>query len=274
MKAEHRHELKTNELAEWIANFPEWAKQNMRTIIITAAVAVFLIGYYIFYHYYMGVQSEKQQVAFTATLGQLPGMKLNIIESQQKGYDISERLSKLADGLGSTGQNASSEDMAALALIKDAEVIRTEIHYRAGSVNEQDLIKQTNAAKDIYAGAMKKEGASPALKAAAKLGFGLCDEDLGNFESAKKTYNEIVADGAFKGTVAAAQADMRLKTMDSYKEKIVFRPAPKAPPEQVLQPLVGVKSPEANIPVVNVPAVNVPVVNVPAVPPVNAPAPK
>ncbi len=33
MKSEHRHELKTNELAEWIANFPTWAKENAKVLI-------------------------------------------------------------------------------------------------------------------------------------------------------------------------------------------------------------------------------------------------
>ncbi len=28
MKSDHRHELKTNELAEWLSNLPQWAKKN------------------------------------------------------------------------------------------------------------------------------------------------------------------------------------------------------------------------------------------------------
>ncbi len=31
MKAEHRHELKTNELADWIVHFPQWFKENQTT---------------------------------------------------------------------------------------------------------------------------------------------------------------------------------------------------------------------------------------------------
>ena len=33
MKAEHRHELKTNELVEWLTNLPQWANENLTTII-------------------------------------------------------------------------------------------------------------------------------------------------------------------------------------------------------------------------------------------------
>ena len=34
MKSDHRHELKTNELAEWLGNLPQWTKENLVTIII------------------------------------------------------------------------------------------------------------------------------------------------------------------------------------------------------------------------------------------------
>ena len=38
MKSDHRHELKTNELADWLAHFPEWANQNRTNIIAVAVV--------------------------------------------------------------------------------------------------------------------------------------------------------------------------------------------------------------------------------------------
>ena len=44
MKSEHRHELKTNELAEWIAHLPQWTRENLRTIIYVSVVAVLVIG--------------------------------------------------------------------------------------------------------------------------------------------------------------------------------------------------------------------------------------
>ncbi|MBA7624503.1 hypothetical protein ES703_31912 [subsurface metagenome] len=44
MKSKHRHDLKTNELAEWIGNLPQWARENHRTIIYVSVVAVLVIG--------------------------------------------------------------------------------------------------------------------------------------------------------------------------------------------------------------------------------------
>ena len=51
MKAEHRHELKTNELAEWIANLPQWASDNLGMIILVFLVVVLLpAGAYTYWH--------------------------------------------------------------------------------------------------------------------------------------------------------------------------------------------------------------------------------
>ena len=44
MKSDHRHELKTNELAEWLRNLPEWTKENLVTIIIVVVVVAVLVG--------------------------------------------------------------------------------------------------------------------------------------------------------------------------------------------------------------------------------------
>ncbi len=40
MKAEHRHELKTNELADWLGNLPQWSKDNIVSIIAVAIAIV------------------------------------------------------------------------------------------------------------------------------------------------------------------------------------------------------------------------------------------
>jgi len=40
MKSDHRHELKSNELADWLANLPEWLKENQKNLLTVAAVVV------------------------------------------------------------------------------------------------------------------------------------------------------------------------------------------------------------------------------------------
>ena len=38
MKSDHRHELKTNELADWMAHFPDWARENRNNLIAVGAI--------------------------------------------------------------------------------------------------------------------------------------------------------------------------------------------------------------------------------------------
>ena len=101
--------------------------------------------------------------------------------------------------------------MAALALIKRAEALRTELHYRAGIVSKRDLTSQISRAKTSYTEALEKSSPNPSLTAAAKFGLGLCEEELGNFEKAGQIYRDIAANPDFEGTAAAVQAKHRLE---------------------------------------------------------------
>ena len=43
MKSEHRHELKTNELADWIAHVPDFVRNNLRTIIGVSLIIIAIL---------------------------------------------------------------------------------------------------------------------------------------------------------------------------------------------------------------------------------------
>jgi tetratricopeptide (TPR) repeat protein len=238
MKSEHRHELKTNELAEWLSNLPQWTKENLTIIIVISAVIVAAITfYYIRYGYRKSVVAE-EQLEFTNLLNQLSASKMQVLSAQAQGRDLSFILLQPANSLGTFAQNAKSDQMAALALIKQAEAQRTELHYRPGTVSNKDLTSQINQAKAAYTEAIQTrlQGTSnPSLTAAAEFGLGLCEEELGNFEKAQQIYQIIAENPDFEGTVAVAQAKHRLETMADYKQKVIFKPAP-TPPAASLPP--------------------------------------
>lgn len=247
MKAEHRHELKTNELAEWIINFPQWAKENAATIIYVSVFAVVIAGVYFWKVYEKRIVSDREQIELTNLVSQISQGKAQILQANAQGVDASYTLIQAADDLQKIAQNTKNEQMAALALIKQAETLRIELHYRLGSISEKDITAQVNQAKDCYTKAIEKSSTNPSLMAAAKLGLGLCEEELGNFEQARQIYGEIAENAEFKGTVAAAQAKQRLLTMAGYQEKVVFKPSPEqapAAPADLIQPEIKLESPE------------------------------
>ena len=246
MKSDHRHELKTNELAEWLGNLPQWTKDNLKTIIGVSLLIAIVGTLYIWRKYTKDIVQVQERFEFTNLLKQLSDGKMQVIRAQQQGSDLSFILLQPANSLGTFAQDAKNDLAAALALIKKAEALRTELHYRPGTVSKQDLQTQINKAKAAYTMAIQrrlesaKGGSNPSLKAAAEFGLGLCEEELGNFEMAEQIYQDIAANAEFEGTITVAQAKHRLETMADYKQKVIFKPAP--PP--LLSPAPA--SPEAS----------------------------
>lgn len=249
MKSDHRHELKTNELAEWLGNLPQWAKENVATIIVVLAVIAGAVGFYVWKGRTKRQQVNKQ-LAFTALVYQVPRVRDQIIKVQAQGADGSFMLFGPADNLRAFAKRTDDDNMAAFALIKQAEALRMELHYRLGTVRGRDFAAQITKAKESYTAAIEKSSSNPSLMAAAKFGLGLCAEELGNFDKAQQIYRDITEDPDFEGTIIVAQAKQRLETMDDYREKVVFRPAPKpvTPPVQ-LKPADANRPADANLPV-------------------------
>ena len=248
MKSEHRHELKTNELAEWLGNLPQWTKENLTTIIIISAVIVAAAAFYVRYSYRKSAAAQ-EQLEFTNLLNQLSVSKVQVLNAQAQGRDLSFILIQPANSLGSFAQNTKNDRMAALALIKQAEALRTELHYRPGTVSKQDLTAQINQAKAAYTEAIQtrlKGTSNPSLTAAAEFGLGLCEEELGNFEKAQQIYQIIAANPDFEGTVANVAAKHRLEIMADYKQKVIFKPAPVPP--VAARPKIQIRPVDANLP--------------------------
>jgi len=267
MKAEHRHELKTNQLAQWLACFPQWARQNLKMIIYVSVVLVLVAGTYIYKRYQKNVVAVKKQVDFTNLVMSLPQRKLQILRSQTQGLDTSYNLLQIADYLQASGQNTDNDAMAALAFIKEGDVLRMELHYRLETVAEQDLQKQIEKAGSCYERAVEKASQNPALLARAQYGLALCAEELGNFEKARQIYSVLADNPRFEGTTAMAAAGHRLDAMTDYQAKVVFKEAAQ-PSEQA-----GIFQPEIMIPPVEPSDRFGPQSNIEIEPSENAPAP-
>jgi hypothetical protein len=230
MKAEHRHELKTNDLAIWLSNLPNWTKENLRTVIYVAVVIVLVIASAIYYHYQNTVLTGQDQEKLATIVSQLQQQKAYIAQKQSQGEDNSFMLLSFVDQLETIAKSSSNDAVVALALIKEAEVLRTELQMRFGPASQQDINTPINKAQDLYNKALTrlKNSPNPTLEAMAKNGLGLCEEELGNTEAARKLYQEVATSASYEGTVPAIEARQRLTAMDSLKEKVVLKPMPRA----------------------------------------------
>lgn len=250
MKAEHRHELKTNELAQWLSSLPAWAQQNLRTIIYVTVVVVIVAAYTFWYYYQKGVLGGREQANMTALLTQIPQLKAYIAQTQTEGADNSYMLMQPVNGLEQIAAGAKNDSVAALTLIKQADILRTELHFRPGPVSRQDLENQINRAKGYYTKALVEHlerNPNRSLEAMAKLGLGLCEEELGNLDQARKIYDELATGATFEGTTSAAAAKQRLILMGTFNQKIVLMPTPRPVTAAPTEPPAILPAPESQV---------------------------
>ena len=247
MKSKHRHELKTNELAEWLANFPQWIKENHKTIIGIVVLIIVIIGYFSWKSFKISAQ-EQERLEFTSLLNSVTQTEMETVNAQMQGNDVSYMLLQRAGDLKKFAEKTRNNNIAAISLIKQADAIRAELHYRMGDISEQVLTEQINQAKTSYIKAIELSSSDNSLRAIATFGLGLCAEELGNFNEARQIYQDLADNPDFEGTVTAIQAELRLKTMSDYENDIVFLPAPIPEPVIASTPQVQVIPADPNMP--------------------------
>lgn len=250
MKSEHRHELKTNELAEWLAELPDWTKRNYRIIILVAAAIAVVGGSAVWLIYNEKVVAARTELRVTELITQLDQSKTQILQGHARNIDISYRLLDLGRNLQGISRSAKDRQVAALALIKRGEALRMELHYRLGGARQEEKETQINDAKASYVEAIEQASGNPSLASMAKLGLGLCEEELGNFEDAEQIYKDISSNSEFAGTAAAIQANLRLETMDDYREEVILAAGPQVPmPTEMdfMRPQIELDVPDLNL---------------------------
>ena len=249
MKSDHRHELKTNELADWIMHFPEWASENRSSLVAAAAVILVALLVYFVSFYRKDVVSARNQTRLTNLVTQVPQQITRVASAATQNNDESYILVQTEQDLQDFAQKSSSNDMAALALIQRGAAVRAEVHYRLTEISRDDLVKQIEKAQASYQQALDRKPSSPTLAAAARYGLGLCEEELGNFDKAGEIYREVAQKSDYAGTIAQAAAAYRLKIMPDYKTAVVFQPAPPKP-VQPPAPTVQIQPGSASAPMV------------------------
>jgi len=171
MKAKHRHELKTNELAEWINHAPRYLRENARMII---GVIIILIAIFTWPAVTkMRIRSEeKRNAEVTKVIEQLSRNKMIAISSQREDAGASGSLLAPAAALETAASETKNSSLAALALIKQGEALRADLHYKAGPIDTETIRSNIAQATKAYQLAIKKAKGNPGqaqLTAMAKL---------------------------------------------------------------------------------------------------------
>ncbi|MCP4452406.1 MAG: hypothetical protein GY809_13165 [Planctomycetes bacterium] len=222
MKSDHRHELKTNALADWMTHLPEWSKKNAKPLIGGAVLVVLVVVAALWSQYNNTVLEQAHRSQFTNSLADQEGVVMQVAQSSTQGDDISMNLGESSVNLGALAQSASSKTMAALAYLKQAEALREQTHFENGQVTQETLTDRIETAKNAYNNALKQGKNSKTLMSLAQYGLGLCAEELGQFKEAEILYETIISDASLDGTLGKASAVNRIKSMTYYEGSITF----------------------------------------------------
>lgn len=227
MDAEHRHELKTNELADWLGHLPQFLKDNANTIIGVALICIALITWPLFNR--MSRQKDMaQQSEMTQSIQMLDQDVYQVVSAPDDDVLAqTEALNTMlvnADTLIEKAAEADNPNLAALAMIKGAQAIRTQLHLTK-TLDAETLETQIEKARQAYQEAIDT-AQTPTLKAMAQLGLGLCSEELGQTAQAAEIYQKIIDNEAYQATPLPVQAQQRLDGLEENAEAFVFAEAP------------------------------------------------
>ena len=227
MDSQHRHELKTNELAEGLKHLPGLLKDNANTIIGIILIGAALITWPMF----TKMSRQKDIAEQTEITQSIQMMDRDVYAVLQAPADDmlakSEALDALlvnADALLEKASTIDNPNLSALAQIKAAQAIRTELHLRQ-EVDADMLERQIQKAQNAYQEALSAAN-TPTITAMAQFGLGLCSEELGQTDQAAELYQQIVEDENYKATVFPTQAQRRLDTLSDNTEVFNFAAVP------------------------------------------------
>jgi hypothetical protein len=234
MDAEHRHELKSNELAEWIERIPGMIKDNLNVVI---GVALILIGL-VTWPLLSRMAREKDIAQMTEVTNSIQMLEMETIGAvMQNAEDPQARQQALsmllvnAESLLEKADDLDNPNLAAMARIKAAQAIRTELQLRRQEVSAETVDAQIAKARQAYETAYEIAG-TPQIKGQARLGLGLCAEEVGQAEQAAKIYRDMLADEQYQATVIPVIVQNRLEAMKDKTDNVYFAPAPEQPAQE------------------------------------------
>ena len=220
MDAKERHELKSNELADWLSDMPDFLRQHSGKILGIALIVAGLISWPILSRMRRSAELS-DQIQTTSLLDTLDRGKYRALQSSQQDTTEISAFLVTANSLQDQAKELKNPDLAALALIKRGQALRADLYYQKRILPAEMVRSQIAQAQQAYQQAADKAKSAP-IMAIAQFGLGLCAEELGQVEQASTIYSRIVESEEFAGTPVQVQARRRIQEMKDNTAEYVF----------------------------------------------------
>jgi hypothetical protein len=241
MKAEERHRLKTNELAQKLSELPDYLRKHSKyiTIGIAVVVVVCVAGGFWWSARKKGQQSrneELQSLFPQITQVQILAVRVAQDPGAKPTSGTSYNTSSVLGSLQNLSTDAKGTGVGMTALLQQAELKRSELYYTNRELTDAMRDGICREAETLYNQILQQYGDHAVAVGTAKLGLALVAEDRGQWDKAKKAYQEILAEQAGKlaGTTYPLQAKRRLRKIDEIAIEIDFPYI--EPVEEIIKP--------------------------------------
>ena len=240
MRAEERHRLKTNELAQKLSELQEYLRKHSKLISIGIVAVVLLCVVGGFWWNARKKSYSRRNDELQDLLPQIVQIQYSATQAAQDPKAQSEaysyNVSSLLGALGNLSSEVQGTPVGMMALLQQADLKRSELYYTHRLLSEQEREQICLASENLYQQILSEYGDYAQAVGTAQLGLALVAEDRGEWEKAKKKYEEILAekDGKLTGTTFPLLAQRRLRMIDEIAISIEFpdiepEPEPKEP---------------------------------------------
>ncbi len=222
MDAEHRHELKQNDFVVYAKKAPQYIKAHWWEAICVVVIIVAVVM--MFSGKKQGRPSMEKQAEVTSIYQDIAAAKGDAITGQAGA----EEIEPLVRDLLSKGGKLSGAQRA-MANIKAADAIRTQLYYSDGMPQQETVDAHVSEAISLYEQAMEHGKGNTDIEAMAQYGIALARQDAGDFDEAANLFGQIIANTAFDKTGFVELAKDKLASLTMVKQQFTFV-EPKAVP--------------------------------------------
>lgn len=246
MKQTRRHELKQNELAHSLTELKEWLSKYANYVIGAAVAVVAVIGIGSYSSQQRNRQFEQGWADYQATVEDYAkaagtvgrGANASIPPDAARMDQAFNNMQQVAD------KYADYEDLAARSLLWIGDQALRRLATVQSGPSDAGSLALLDRAEKAY-GRVTTEFKNRSLDVAvAQFGLAAIAEERGQFDQAKKVYEELSQWEGAELLPMANLAKVKLKEVDNYAKPVTFASRP-TPPPPTTQPFTELIIPPA-----------------------------
>ena len=233
MKAQERHKLKTNELAQFISELPAYFQKHASKITTIALVVVIALAGGIMARRYFVQGKQQQQDQLFQQLLAADTLQLDALRRVQMGAELASDpanailpydTTSITLTLSNIAQDAPNNPVGMTAGLLQAELSLSQLYFSDQNITEDQKKQLLQTAENLYRQALVKFPTIPYAVGTAKIGLATVAEERGQWEQARTQFTEIIAlkDELLVGTIYPKLAQRRLALLDTISTPITF----------------------------------------------------